>query len=76
MSAAMTWRVEVDAKQCMASGMCANIAPELFVLGDARSRPVTPEIEEDERALDAADCCPALAITVSDDGGNVIGPRP
>ncbi|MFJ9417098.1 MULTISPECIES: ferredoxin [unclassified Streptomyces] len=72
----MTWKVAVDSRQCMASGMCANIAPELFVLGESSSRPVNEEIGADERALDAADCCPAMAISVHDDAGEVIGPRP
>ncbi|ARF59066.1 cytochrome [Streptomyces gilvosporeus] len=72
----MTWRAEIDPKRCMASGMCATIAPELFALGERVSRPVAEEIAADERALDAADCCPALAITVYDEGGDVIGPRP
>ncbi|MFG2140060.1 ferredoxin [Streptomyces sp. NPDC048650] len=72
----MTWKVAVDPRQCMASGMCANIAPELFVLGASHSRPVSDAIEEDERALDAADVCPAMAISVWDDAHNEIGPRP
>lgn len=72
----MTWKVAVDPQQCMASGMCAGIAPDLFVLdGAEHSRPVRTEIEADERALDAADVCPAMAITVHD-GGTEIGPRP
>ncbi|MFJ6752713.1 MULTISPECIES: ferredoxin [unclassified Streptomyces] len=71
----MTWKVAVDPHQCMASGMCAGIAPDLFTLDGERSHPVNPDIEEDERALDAADVCPAGAITVHD-GGTEIGPRP
>jgi ferredoxin len=72
----MTWKVAVDPHQCMASGMCAGIAPDLFALdGGEHSQPVKPDIEPDERALDAADVCPAMAITVHD-GGTEIGPRP
>ncbi|MFI9045906.1 ferredoxin [Streptomyces sp. NPDC053427] len=72
----MTWKAAVDSRQCMASGMCANIAPDLFVLGESHSRPVKEEFEADERALDAADLCPAMAISVYDDEGEAIGPRP
>lgn len=71
----MTWKVEVDAHQCMASGACAGIAPDLFELDGPHSRPLHPEIAEDDRALDAADVCPAMAITVRE-GDAIIGPRP
>ena len=39
------------------------LAPDLFELDDV-ANPVHPTIEPDEVALDAADQCPALAITV------------
>ncbi|MGW7489063.1 ferredoxin [Streptomyces sp. NPDC054786] len=71
----MSWKVEIDPEQCMASGSCAAIAPDLFALDGAHARPLNERIDEDERALDAADICPAVAITVRD-GEKVIGPRP
>ncbi|GAA2326139.1 ferredoxin [Streptomyces caniferus] len=71
----MTWQVEIDPRQCMASGSCAAVAPDLFALDGEHARPLTERIDEDERALDAADVCPAGAITVRD-GENVVGPRP
>ncbi|MGW7022884.1 ferredoxin [Streptomyces decoyicus] len=71
----MTWKVEIDPQQCMASGSCAAIAPDLFVLDGEHARPLKERIDEDERALDAADVCPAVAITIRD-GAEVVGPRP
>ncbi|WP_328741635.1 ferredoxin [Streptomyces caniferus] len=71
----MTWQVEIDPRQCMASGSCAAVAPDLFALDGEHARPLTERIDEDERALDAADVCPAGAITVRD-GEKVVGPRP
>jgi ferredoxin len=71
----MTWHVSVDKGTCGATGMCAALAPELFVLDDAYAEPVRPEIEPDDLALDAADQCPMQAILVSEDGKE-IGPRP
>ena len=70
----MTWELKVDKSVCGATGMCAALAPELFVLDDW-AEPVKPEIEPDETALDAADQCPMQAITVWADGKE-IGPRP
>ncbi|CAK7286187.1 MULTISPECIES: ferredoxin [Streptomyces] len=72
----MSWQLHVDSGRCIGSGMCAGTAPDLFVLDDDRSHPVSEHIPEgEERALDAADICPMLAITVQDADGKEIGPR-
>ncbi|WP_425508633.1 ferredoxin [Streptomyces genisteinicus] len=71
----MSWSTEVDRAMCMGSGVCAGIAPDLYRLGDEdRAEPVDGLIPPDERALDAADSCPAAAILVRD-GTRLIGPR-
>ena len=72
---AMTWQLHVDKTVCGATGMCAALAPDLFELTDSYAQPVTPEIEPDALALDAADQCPTQAITVLE-YGKEIGPRP
>ncbi len=71
----MTWHLNVDKTVCIGSGMCAALAPELFRLDDDYAEPVAGEIEPAELALDAADQCPTLAITVREEGRE-IGPRP
>ncbi len=71
----MTWKAEIDPGRCMASGMCAGIAPDLFVLDEEHARPRHEEVPEEERVLDAADSCPAMAITIRD-GTTTVGPRP
>ncbi|MFF3751570.1 ferredoxin [Streptomyces sp. NPDC002018] len=72
----MTWQLDVDAQRCIGSGVCAGMAPDFFVLGDEdRARPLAGRLEPDEVVLDAADSCPAAAITVTE-GGREIGPRP
>ncbi|MBV2357070.1 ferredoxin [Streptomyces sp. J2-1] len=71
----MTWHVKVASDRCIGSGMCAGTAPDLFTLVGERSRPVRPDIPPDERALDASDICPMLAITVEDESGREVGPR-
>ncbi|MFJ8750261.1 ferredoxin [Streptomyces sp. NPDC102441] len=73
---AVAWTTEVDRELCMGSGMCVGMASDLYALDDEdRARPVQERIAPDERALDAADSCPASAILVRD-GGRPIGPRP
>ncbi|MFF2957847.1 ferredoxin [Streptomyces sp. NPDC057963] len=70
----MTWNVRVDPELCQASGMCAGTVPGVFALDGEHARVKADGIEPDERVLDAADICPAQAITVHD-GTSVIGPR-
>lgn len=71
----MTWKIDVDPGRCIGSGMCAALAPERFLLDGPYAVPVTADAEPDEVLLDAADSCPATAITITD-GGVEIGPRP
>ncbi|MFI5611778.1 ferredoxin [Amycolatopsis sp. NPDC051903] len=71
----MTWKVEIDEHTCIGSGMCASLMPELFELDGAVAHPLTETTPPDETVLDAADSCPAMAITVTD-GAEIVGPRP
>jgi ferredoxin len=71
----MTWKADIDGGRCIASGMCAGIAPDLFALDAEHARPLAEEVPEEERVLDVADSCPAAAITVRD-GATTVGPRP
>jgi ferredoxin len=71
----MTWHVEVNAQTCICSGMCAALAPQWFALVGDHATALISDVEPDEILLDAADSCPAMAITVTD-GGVEIGPRP
>ncbi|MCK2241121.1 MULTISPECIES: ferredoxin [unclassified Crossiella] len=59
------WHVEVS-HDCIGSGMCAGAAPEFFRLVDGYAEPVHTEIDPAEVVTDAADQCPAEAISVVD----------
>jgi ferredoxin len=71
----MTWKVQVDPTACIASGMCVGLTPEHFRLTGTHATPTAEDVEPAEILLDAADSCPAGAITVIDKGEE-IGPRP
>jgi ferredoxin len=71
----MSWQIEVDEHVCIGSGMCAALAPQWFSLDGEHATVVANDVEPDELLLDAADSCPAMAITVTD-GGTEVGPRP
>ncbi|MEU8032472.1 ferredoxin [Streptomyces sp. NPDC049099] len=71
----MGWQLHIASDRCIGSGMCAGAAPDLFALDDDHARPVRERIAEDDRALEAADICPMLAITVRDADGREIAPR-
>ncbi|WP_329109940.1 ferredoxin [Micromonospora sp. NBC_01699] len=60
------WRVRVDARRCIGSGICAHTAPKHFVLVDGLSTPVAETIVPADEVADAADSCPVEAITVRD----------
>ena len=70
----MTWHLEVDGKECIASGMCAALAPGHFELTGPHARPITADVPPEDLLLDAADSCPVLAITVTAPTG-VVAPR-
>ncbi len=56
--------VTVDQKRCIACGMCAYTAPEVFrIVGNASSVIAQPE-GPDSRVRDAANGCPVNAIRV------------
>jgi ferredoxin len=59
----MKYRITIDEMACSAHGDCAAIAPEAFSVGEVAS--VVGEAS-DEVLLQAAEACPALAITVTD----------
>jgi len=60
----MSYIPKIDSSACSAHGDCVDIAPEVFALEDtARVIGNGP----DELVLEAAEACPALAITVVDD---------
>ena len=60
------WHVEVDRSLCIGSAQCLHHAPGGFHLDAARqSRPTAPDMDANERVLEAAECCPAEAITIT-----------
>lgn len=61
----MTMTVTVDAGRCIACGMCAYTAPEVFrIVGNASAVIAQPE-GKNSRVRDAANGCPVNAIRVS-----------
>ena len=58
------YRIEVDRSLCSGMASCVKIAPDSFDL-DAEGLAVLSGIADD-RAVEAAECCPFAAITVFD----------
>lgn len=57
--------VTVDAGRCIACGMCAYAAPEVFrIVGKASAVVAQPE-GDSPRVRDAANGCPVNAISIS-----------
>ncbi|MGW5050649.1 ferredoxin [Actinokineospora sp. NPDC004072] len=68
----MTWKIEVSADRCMASGLCVATAPGRFVMNGAAAAPTATDIEPDDDVIDAAEMCPGMAISVSEDGRDLL----
>jgi ferredoxin len=65
-------RVTADAGACIGSGMCASSAPDIFGQdqeGTVVVRQAEVTGEQSALAEDAADNCPAFAITVERSSG-------
>lgn len=60
----MSYKAVVDPNECSAHGDCVEIAPEVFRLDDVA---VVIGSGPPERILEAAESCPAVAISVVDE---------
>ncbi len=57
--------VTIDAARCVACGMCAYAAPEVFRIAEKASTVIRqPEKAQFSRVRDAANGCPVNAITI------------
>ena len=61
-------KVRVDMNLCQSHGECVCPAPDVFELGDDDVLRWKEDVDESlrDKALEAADVCPMLAITVED----------
>lgn len=60
-------RIVIDADRCIGSGMCANLAPDVFDLGDdCKAVAVVEHPAEGQRSAveSAVVCCPVDAISL------------
>ncbi|HWA53114.1 MAG TPA: ferredoxin [Solirubrobacterales bacterium] len=60
----MSYRAVVDPNECSAHGDCVEVAPEVFRLDDVA---VVIGAGTPEQMLEAAEACPAVAISVIDE---------
>lgn len=56
--------VSVDEDECIACGRCEEICPAVFEVGDVSKVKRQPKAEEEACAEEAADSCPATAISL------------
>ncbi len=59
------YRIEIDRSLCSGMASCVKIAPDTFDL-DPEGLAILAGIADD-RALEAAECCPLAAIAVFDE---------
>ncbi len=69
------WRVTVDQRLCVSSGLCAAMAGQWFEITTQGTRTVQDELDPDNDVIDAAEGCPVSAITVVNAAdGTVLAP--
>lgn len=72
---ARRWRLAVDTTLCIGSGACAGSSDHFRMTQEGHAEPLEDVIVADDTARDAAECCPAEAITVTDPHtGELIAP--
>jgi ferredoxin len=63
------WKINVDIRRCVGSGVCTGAAPMYFTIGDGhKSQPYVAVVDPDEKVLDAAFTCPMEAIMITETG--------
>lgn len=63
-------RPEIDESLCIGDGICVDICPEVFEMGDDQLAHVineNPSEELHERVKEAADACPTGAISIHEE---------
>lgn len=67
-----TWTVEVDRPACLGTAVCASVAPGYFVVEQGKSRPRAERTPAAEELRDAVVLCPAAAVVVRDETGELV----
>ena len=62
-------RVTVDGDLCSRCGLCVELAPDVFEMGDDSAVVIVDEVPADhvEEVREAAEGCPEGAITIEED---------
>ena len=64
----MSMKVRIMKEECIACGVCADIAPTIFEMGDDAARVKLDEVPESEQdaVRGAAESCPTEAIEIEE----------
>ncbi len=70
------FHITVDLDQCISAGPCAIAAPLTFMLRDSDGKAIIsdPDGDDIEKIMEAARCCPVLAIMIKDQNGKQLFP--
>lgn len=70
-----TWKLSVDPRRCIGSGMCISIAPRDFALDSGRAVPRHESAEPSDELVDAWESCPQSALVFRDEDDNEVEPE-
>lgn len=61
------WRVSVDPRSCVRTGLCAASAPKEFTLDErGQGRATSDTLPASDEILEVAESCPIEAISIAD----------
>jgi ferredoxin len=69
------WKISVNRRICMSSGLCEAVAGQWFEVTGDGTRPLADELDPSDGVIEAAEACPVSAITVLNAAdGTVVAP--
>lgn len=70
------YTITVDLDQCISAGPCEIAAPLTFLLRDTDGKAIISDPDGDtlEKVIEAARCCPVLAIFIKNQKGEQVFP--
>lgn len=66
------FEIHIDRIACTGTGVCVEVAPQIFALDDTNCAVVVSPSEDEALLVEAALACPAYAIEILKDGVTII----
>jgi len=62
------WRISVDQRSCVGTGLCVDAAPQCFAFDAGRAHVTAELVEADQELIDIAESCPTESVSIRRSG--------